>query len=236
MAETETQMPGIGDADVGRRQLQVIFVLDCSGSMRGEKIASLNYAIRSALPELRSVAAENPEVQVMVSAVAFADTAEWHIGEPTPIEQVEWQDVAAGGETAMGQALDLVGELLDSDRISGRQLPPVILLVTDGCPTDDFDAGCDAFFGAEVTRHSMRLAIAIGDGADTETLERYIDCPNGEIKPLRARNAPDLVRYLKWATTTPVKVTSSPKLGPSNLDDIAAGIDHLKENDSEIVW
>ena len=48
-------------ADIARRQLHVILALDCSGSMRGDRIASLNYALRMALPELRNVADDNPE-------------------------------------------------------------------------------------------------------------------------------------------------------------------------------
>ena len=44
----------------------------------------------------------------------------------------------------------------------GRHLPPVVVLASDGYPSDDFEAGLDAFFKAEHAAAAIRLAIAIG--------------------------------------------------------------------------
>jgi uncharacterized protein YegL len=223
-------------AHAARRQLQMVLLLDASGSMAGEKIASLNYAIRSALSEMCQVASENPEVDMRLSAVRFSNEAEWHIPDPTPVNDVEWQDISAGGETAMGQALGLVGEMFNSDRFSGRQLPPVVLLVTDGYSTDDFDTAFAEFLQIPAAAHATRLAVAIGDTADFETLDDFVDRENTGIAPLRARNAPELVRYIKWATTAPVKATSSPTNAPTSTEGLALGADQLQRDDSAIVW
>lgn len=235
MSDKTERMP-LPTADVARRQLQMVLLLDASGSMAGEKIASLNYAIRSALSELRQVASENPEVDMRLSAVRFSNEAEWHIKEPTPVDEVEWEDISAGGETAMGQALTLVAGMFDSDRFSGRQLPPVVLLVTDGYSTDDFDTAFAEFLQNPAAGHATRLAIAIGDTADFETLEAFVDRANTGIAPLRARNAPELVRYIKWATTAPIKATSSPTNAPTGNEGLALEADQLQQDDSAIVW
>ena len=42
------------------RPLHFIWIADCSGSMSGKKIQSLNTAIRNAIPEMKSVAQSNP--------------------------------------------------------------------------------------------------------------------------------------------------------------------------------
>ena len=42
------------------RPLQFIWIADCSGSMEGKKIESLNFGIREAIPAMRDVADENP--------------------------------------------------------------------------------------------------------------------------------------------------------------------------------
>ena len=42
------------------RPLHFIWIADCSGSMSGDKIQSLNTAIREAIPEMRKVALANP--------------------------------------------------------------------------------------------------------------------------------------------------------------------------------
>jgi len=200
-----------------RRQLQVILALDCSGSMQGDRIASLNYALRTTLPELRKVAEENPEIDVRLRVLRFSTEAQWHVADPVPVADARWSDLTAGGETSMGAAFRLIGEALTA--MPGRQLPPVVVLASDGYPTDDFEAGLDAFFASDHAAAAIRLAIAIGGEADMEVLERFIRHPS--LKPLRANNASDLVRHIKWATTAPVKTASSPTNAPDPLATLA---------------
>jgi uncharacterized protein YegL len=233
---TKPPMPEIGDHLLARRQLHVILALDCSGSMRGDRIASLNYAIRSAIPELQTVAEENPEVQVMVRVLGFDTVAKWHIEEPCLVNDLTWTDLTAGGETAMGAALLLIADALKPESLPGRQLPPVIVLASDGYPTDDVKAGLERFFAEEAALAATRLAIAIGTDADMKTLELFMAAPDSRLKPLRANNAPDLVQHIKWATTAPVKATSSPTTTPDPMADLAAQSADLVDPDSSIVW
>ena len=204
--------------------------------MRGERIASLNYAIRSAIPELQAVAAENPEVQVMIRVLRFDTVARWHVEEPCPIAELTWQDLSAGGETAMGAALRLISDALSPDAMRGRHLPPVIVLASDGYPTDDIEQSMADFFTHEAVAKATRIAIAIGSNTDMETLERFMDAPEGRMKPLKANNAPDLVKSIKWATTAPVKATSSPTNAPDSASALANESTRLLEPDSSVVW
>lgn len=229
-------MPGLDPGLLARRQLHVILALDCSGSMRGDRIASLNYAIRSAIPELQAVANENPEVQVMVRVLRFDNVAQWHIEQPCPVGDLAWTDLSAGGETAMGAALTLLAEALKPEALPGRQLPPVIVLASDGYPTDDIAKGMEVFFAEEAARAATRLAIAIGTDTDVETLEEFMGDPDLKLKPLRANNAPDLVQHIKWATTAPVKATSSPTNAPNPLAELAEQSAQMQNPDTEIVW
>jgi uncharacterized protein YegL len=221
-------------ADVARRQLHVILALDCSGSMRGDRIASLNYALRTALPELRSVATENPEVDVRVRVLRFASEASWHTPDAVPVGALVWTDLVADGETHMGDALRLMAATLTKDAMPGRQLPPVVVIVSDGYPTDDFDAGFKAFFAADHAEAAVRIAIAIGSDADTDILQQFIRHPT--MKPLRASNAAALVEHIKWATTAPVKAASSPTNAPDPLAPPVRAADFADATDSEIIW
>ncbi len=235
MTDQRPPVPQIDPAALTRRQLHVLFALDCSGSMRGDRIASLNYAMRSAIPELQAVARENPEVQLFVRVLRFDTVARWHIEEPCPIADLTWEDLSAGGETAMGAALQMLAEVLDSEQ-APRQLPPVIVLTSDGYPTDDVDQGLAAFFARDAALAATRLAIAIGSNADLETLERFMDSPQERLKPLRANNAPDLVKSIKWATTAPVKATSSPTNAPDPASQLAQDAPELEAPGSSVVW
>lgn len=228
------QLPEIDETQLVRRQLHVILALDCSGSMRGDRIASLNYALRSAIPELKGAAAENPEIEVLVRVLQFDSAARWHIETPCRVDELEWSDLRAEGETHMGDALAMIAEALAPERMKGRQLPPVIVLVSDGYPSDDIEAGLQKFFERDLARAAVRLGIAIGADADIEILERFMDNPG--LRPLKASNAPDLVQHMKWATTAPVKAVSSPTTAPNPLERLSAHPSTLTSADDDIVW
>lgn len=221
-------------ADIARRQLHVILALDCSGSMRGDRIASLNYALRMALPELRNVADDNPEIDVRVRVLRFASDASWITSDAVPVRDFVWTDLVADGETHLGDALSLIASVLGNDAMPGRQLPPVVVIASDGYPTDDFEAGFKAFFAADHAGSAIRLAIAIGSDADTDILQQFIRHPT--MKPLRANNAAALVEHIKWATTAPVKAASSPTNAPDPLVPLARNADLAVPADSEIIW
>jgi uncharacterized protein YegL len=197
-------------ADFSRRQLHLVIAVDCSGSMQGDKIASLNHAMRTAIPAMQEAAGENPETDVVVRVLCFADGAHWHLG-PISVDSFEWQDLTADGTTDMGHALQLIADQLTPANLPGRQLPPVIVLISDGQPTDNFDGGLKALLNSPYGSKSLRVAIAIGSDADVNVLQRFIGHP--EFKPLRANNAQDLVNRIKWATTAPVKTVSSGAIG-----------------------
>ena len=126
------------------------------------KIQSLNTALREAVPHLRRAARENASADVFIRVVTFADGAAWHLAEPTDVEQFRWEDVKAGGVTDMGEALGLVATQLAQPPMPDRALPPVLVLVSDGQPTDDFETGLQALLSQPWGSRSIRLAVAIG--------------------------------------------------------------------------
>jgi uncharacterized protein YegL len=104
--------------------------------------------------------------------------------------------------------LGLVAEQLKMPPMSERALPPVLVLVSDGQPTDNFDAGLKALMDQPWGKKAVRIAIAIGEDADHEVLQKFIGHP--EIKPLQANNPEALVSYVKWVSTAVLQSASSP--------------------------
>jgi len=219
---------------VARRQLQVLLLLDCSGSMQGDRIASLNYSIRTALPALRKAAEENPEIDVRLRALCFSTGTRWHIEQPTAMHDLQWSDIAAGGESDLGAALTLLATVLEDGAGPGRQLPPVIVLASDGMATDDYRAGLRRFLAVPAAKSAVRLGIAIGSDADRKLIAEFIADPR--MSPLQASNASQLVEHIRWATTAPVKVSSSPSTGPDPLTALMQSADLTETADSNIVW
>ena len=217
-----------------RRPLHFIYLCDCSGSMQADgKMQSLNQAIRQSLPAMVEVSQQNPEASIQVRVVSFADRASWHIAEPTPVDQVlgQWVDLREGGLTAMGDALKLVAAALRTPPMEQRALPPVLVLISDGAPTDDFAAGLRTLKAEPWAAKAVRLAIAIGHDADLETLQQFIGPepgggaaggglgPGGDRmpgqrsarRPLQANDSNTLARYIQWASTAVVGAASQPR-------------------------
>jgi serine/threonine protein kinase len=97
-------MPSFPNVRLANRPLHFIYICDCSGSMAAQgKMQALNQAIRQSLPGMARVARDNPEARVLVRAVRFADRAHWHIADPTPVDQLQWQDLQAGWRDSDGR-------------------------------------------------------------------------------------------------------------------------------------
>jgi uncharacterized protein YegL len=191
------------------RPLHFIWIADCSGSMEtGGKIQALNTAIREAIPHMRSEASQNPNASVLVRVLKFSNGAQWAVSQPTPVDQFEWTDLTAEGITDMGKALSMVAEQLKMPPMSERALPPVLVLISDGQPTDAFSQGLKDLMNEPWGKKAVRIAIGIGEDADQETLQKFIGNP--ELKPVQANNPEALVRQIRWASTVVLKAASSP--------------------------
>jgi uncharacterized protein YegL len=195
------------------RPLHFTWLADGSGSMRVEgKIQALNHAIREAIPHMRDAAQENPHATVFVNAIRFADTAEWMDDKLTPVSEFRWRDIEANGATAMGEALTMIGDALQPPLMNDRALPPVIALVTDGLPTDDFQKGLDHLLSKPWGRLALRVVVAIGeDSASNEAQDIFrAFMANDTLRPFHANNPEALAEQIRWVSTAVLKSVSSP--------------------------
>ena len=199
---------------VSKRELKIYWLVDVSGSMHGDKIATVNRAVRAVIPELRDASDENPEIQMYVRAMKFGSDAQWHTNE-TKIEDFKWHDLDAGGMTDMGAALKLMSRELTPERMGQRAIPPVLILMSDGEATDDYDGGLEALLGQKWAQKSVRLAIAIGGDANTDELSKFCSHPK-ENPPLVADRAADLTKFIKWASVEVSKSVSASVISPSS--------------------
>lgn len=224
----ELPKPG-PETGLDKRPLHFFFLVDCSGSMEiAGKIHSLNEAIRNALPHMRKAAAGQPEAQMLVRAIKFSSGAQWHTPRPTPVAEFNWTDLTAGGPTDMGKALQMLADELKpapAGPMPQRALPPVLVLLTDGEPTDDFGSGLKVLMDQPWGRKAVRLGIAIGQDANLEVLQRFIGSAGGELKPLQANNPEALVHYIKWASTQVVNAVASPASQTDRMPAAGANVD-----------
>jgi uncharacterized protein YegL len=191
------KMPG---GAISARPARFFWLVDCSGSMDGAKIGQLNFSINEAIPGIRSLARSNPRVLVEMQVLSFSKGARWMTPEPVRIEDFVWQTQVADGHTDMGRALHMLAEALSSSKMPARGYTPVVVLLSDGMPTDpeEFDSGLEAVLAQPWGRAAIRLSIAIGRDADVEVLERFVSDP--AIGVLQADNTLELAEYIRWAS------------------------------------
>ncbi len=202
----EKKRPG---GEISSRPLHFFWIVDCSGSMQMDgKIQELNTAIKEALPHMKKVADENPNADILLRALSFSSGAQWHVSQPTALDIFEWNNLTAGGVTDMGKAFTMLAEQLKIPPMTDRALPPVLVLLSDGQPTDDYKKGLDALMSQPWGKKAVRVAIAIGQDADEDVLQQFIDHP--EFKPLRANNPETLAKQIKWVSTAVLKSASAP--------------------------
>lgn len=219
------------------RPVHFFWMLDCSGSMQANgKISSLNYAIREALPEMRRAADGNPAASLEVRTLTFSTGARWHQANPVPVSQFSWTDVAANGVTDMGAAFRLVSEKLQSPPMPERALKPVLALVSDGQPTDDWRGGLQELNATPWGKRALRVAIAIGDDADQKMLKEFLDNP--ELEPYTVKNAAELAKAIRWASTVAVNAASTPRGGNNVVTPPAppTPVPGVDDDDDEDVW
>jgi uncharacterized protein YegL len=194
------RMPGGG---VSRRPLHFIILADCSGGMKGEKMQALNYAIADMMPHLADWERDQEQAQVFVRAIAFATEPRWHIPDPVPVASLRWKPLqpVPRGLTNMGAAFALAAQALAPGQIERRALRPAILLITDGLATDPpgrFEAGLAALMDQPAGRAALRLSIAIGRDAQSDSLNRFIGDPS--VPVLVANGTEDIADRLVAAS------------------------------------
>ena len=103
--------------------------------------------------------------------------------------------------------------------MTDRALPPVIVLLSDGQPTDDYKKSLDKLLHLPWGKKAVRIAISIGQDADDDVLQQFTG--NRELV-LQANNPQALVKMIKWASTA-ASLVSAPASRPKEMDVVPAG-------------
>ena len=124
---------------VSKKSLVIFFLIDTSRSMVGKKIGELNTVMEELIPEIRRVGEADTDVKVAV--LTFGTQVRWMYNEPILIEDFEWSRLRADGVTNMGEAFrELSARMSRNSFLNSPSLSfaPVIFLMTDGYPSDDY--------------------------------------------------------------------------------------------------
>ena len=212
--------------ELASRPLHFFWVVDCSGSMEGEKIGIVNNAIQNVIPEMVSEAENNPNAQLLIRTLKFSTGASWLTAEPIKVEDYAWEDLGAAGLTELGKAFELLSGQLSIPPMPERALPPVIVLLSDGQPTDDYKPSLEKLLHLPWAKKAVKIAISIGQDADDDVLLEFTG--NQELV-LQANNATMLAKMIKWASTAVAAVST----GSANSGGDSASVPGGGSGDSD---
>lgn len=185
-----------------KKELRIFYLLDVSASMNGNPIAALNDAMRSTVKALKDKFDGNPDAVLKIGVITYSNGAEWITLGATHTENIDyyvWEDVKAAGMTYLGAGLDLLREGLSrntSMKSDTGNKTPVIIIMTDGYPTDNWKEALSKIRENKWFQHALKIGIALGDNADTSVLTEVVGSNEGVIEAQDLDKFADMIRIV----------------------------------------
>ena len=185
------------------RRLPVYLLLDTSGSMNGEPIEAVKNGVQMMISSLR----QNPQAieTAFLSVITFNSTASQLI-PLTDLASFQMQEIKASGTTALGDALRLTAQCIDREvqqTTSEKKgdWKPLVFIMTDGIPTDNWQSGLAEFKRRKV---AFTVACAAGSSVDTGILKQITD----NVVSLDTADGGSIAKFFAWVTAS-IGVTST---------------------------
>lgn len=193
------------------RRLPVYLLLDTSGSMTGEPIEAVKNGVQMMVHSLR----QNPQAieTAFVSIITFDFEAKQLI-PLTDLASFQTVDLKAAGTTALGAALSLLADKLENE-VTKTTLEqkgdwkPIVFIMTDGVPTDDWQAG---FQKLKAVKKGLIVGCAAGNNADDKVLKEISD----QVVRLSNTDADSIGKFFQWVSAS--IATTSTKVEETGID------------------
>ena len=182
----------------------LFFLIDTSGSMYGERMDALNEACKNAISSIDVI---RSDIEMRVGVLYFSSDVHWMTSVPQRLEDFRWDPLDSDGLTNLGAAYAELGAKMSTDaffgeRLCGRRriMKSLIILLTDGAPTDNYKEPLEALRQNPFFIGANRFAIGLGEDYDKECLREFTGKP-GLCHPLSDISASALHRLLSRLIT-----------------------------------
>jgi uncharacterized protein YegL len=159
------------------RRLPVYLLLDCSESMAGPAIDAVQKGVQALISELMG----DPRAleSVCVSVITFAKKAQ-QVVPLTELTAFQAPKLSVRTGTSLGEALRLLLDCLQREvkKTTATQkgdYKPLVFLLTDGQPTDNWRPAADAIKRANNPKIANIYAIGCGPDVDTNLLRQITE-------------------------------------------------------------
>ena len=198
------------------RRLPVYLLLDTSGSMYGEPIEAVKNGVQTLISSLRS---DPYALETAYISVITFDSSAKQVTPLTELAAFQQPNIDAGGCTALGEALALLSERVDSEvtKTTAEQKGdwrPLVFIMTDGEPTDDLNRGLNEY---KKRKFGMVVACAAGQSANTNTLKQITE----NVVQLDTADSATIKAFFKWVSASISTSSKSVENGGINLEKMS---------------
>lgn len=179
------------------RRLPVYLVLDVSGSMSGEPIEAVKNGVQVLVSTLR----QDPYAleTAYLSVITFETSARQAV-PLTELAAFQTPAIAASGATSLGEALSLLAKRIEAEvaKTTAEQKgdwKPLVFLMTDGSPTDDWRKG---LADLKKVKTGVIVACAAGPNADTQVLKQITEI----VLQLDVTDSAAIKAFFKWVSAS----------------------------------
>ena len=165
-------------------------MIDTSGSMQGQKIGAVTDAMENLIADLSAYSGNGDDVFIAVEF--FSRNVNWMDENFILVNCFEWDEPVCTGMTSLGKACMSLAKFMSSLKDKDAR----IVLLSDGCPTDDYDEGISMLESVSGFVSANRYAIAIGNDADIPSLVKFTA---DEDRVFRVTDLDNLLAAIKMA-------------------------------------
>jgi len=165
--------------------------------MAGDPIESVKSGIRTLHSELMG---DPSAVESAYLSVITFDSSARQVVPLTELQQFVPPDLTPGGTTALGEGLRTLMNCIDTEvrKTTGEQKgdwKPLIFLLTDGNPTDNWQQAADEM---KTKRPGNVIAVACGEAMDTNVLKSITET----VLVMKNVSPNDFSAFFKWVSAS----------------------------------
>lgn len=223
-----------GIFDASPRMLPVFLLLDASGSMYGDKINTLNNAVKSMLHTFSKEGSTVAEIHVAVIVFGGCE-AKVLLPLQNAVDAYEgFKPLEANGMTPMGDALINAKELIENkDAVPSRAYRPTVVLVSDGMPNDNWGEPLESFVGSGRSSKCQRMAMGIGEatvrGTDAfDVLAKF----TGDVEfVFTAEAAEKINKFFQFVTMSTISRVQS--TNPNMVTQVNPNVEYVVDDEDD---